>query len=473
MSSTPTLTYDHLYIGGTWTPATGGGRITVINPATEEPVGSCPAATSRDIDRAVHAARTAFDTGPWPRMTPAERAAALAPLARLYAELAPDYARLITAEMGSPAAFTAQTEHPRQIIDYYSDPGNLTPLNPEPRDGFTLTHEPAGVLAVITPWNMPHKTILMKVIPALVAGCTVIVKPAPQTTLDALALAEAFEHLNLPPGVLSVVPADNTVAEHLAAHPDVDKIAFTGSTRVGAHLARIAATSIRRISLELGGKSAMLLLPGADVTAAVATVPDASLANSGQICSNQTRILVHTSDYAQATRQLTDLLASLPVGDPTDPATVIGPLVTRHQRDQALRHIHAAHEDGARLEVGGLPLFRPGWYVAPTLFTDVHPASRLFQTEVFAPVLALTPYTTIEQAIEYANGTAYGLDGSVWGDPDRARQIAARLRTGTVRINGAPTGIHAPIGGFKRSGIGRELGPEGLLAFTETKITAA
>lgn len=468
-----TFEHDHVYVGGSWLRPAGGDRLTVISPATEQPVGSCTAAGRAEVDIAVHTARAAFDIGSWPRLTPAQRAEHLAPLAKLYEDRTLEYAALITAEMGSPARFTAQTDHPADIIDYFcADPSRLSALQPETRDRLVISHEPAGVVAVITPWNMPHKTILMKVIPALVAGCTVIVKPAPQTPLDALALAEAFDALNLPPGVLSVLPAPNPVAEYLATHPAIDKIAFTGSTRVGAHLAALAGASIRRVSLELGGKSPMLLLPDADVDAALASVPDASLANSGQICSNQTRILVHTDDYPNAVRQLTDLLTSLHIGDPTDPDTDIGPLVTLQQRDHALRHIADAHADGARITTGGTPLPRRGWYLAPTLFVDVPPTSRLFHTEVFAPVLALTPYTTEDEAIALANAGDYGLDAAVWGDPDHAHHVAAQLRAGTVRINGAATGIDAPLGGFKQSGIGRELGPEGLHAFTETKVTA-
>lgn len=468
--------HAHIYTSGyhPWHRPESTARLTVVNPATETVIGSCAAGSKLDVDRAVDAARRAFDTGVWPRMTPTERAQILAPLLRAYADRAPDYAHLITDEMGSPAAFTAQTDHPMQIIDYYTTPGNLTPLDPDHRDGFTVTREPAGVVAVITPWNMPHKTILMKVMPALVAGCTVIVKPAPQTPLDALALAEAFTDLDLPYGVLTVIPTENDVAEYLAGHPGVDKIAFTGSTRTGAHLAQIAGRDIRRISLELGGKSPMLLLPGTDLPTALATVPDMSLANSGQICSNQTRILVHTSQHDQAAALLHDLLTALPVGDPHDPDTAIGPLVTEQQRNTALSHIAAAQDDGCRLITGGTVPDRTGYYLHPTLLTNVTPRHALFHTEVFAPVLTLTTYTDPNQAVDYANATRYGLDASVWTDhptsPD-ARHVAARLRTGTVRINGAPAPIHAPLGGFKQSGIGRELGPEGLTAFTETKVT--
>ncbi|WP_405759462.1 aldehyde dehydrogenase family protein [Streptomyces sp. NBC_01420] len=467
---------SRIFISGdhSWFRPEGTDRLTVVNPATEKVIGSCAAGNRADVYAAVKAARDAFDNGPWPRMTPAERAAILSPLLRTYADRAPEYADLITAEMGSPVAFTAQTEHPMQIIDYYTTPGNLTPLDPEPCDGFTITHEPAGVVAVITPWNMPHKTILMKVMPALVAGCTVIVKPAPQTPLDALALAEAFTDLDLPYGVLSVIPTDNQAAEYLASHPDVDKIAFTGSTRTGKHLAQLAGRDIRRISLELGGKSPMLLLPGTDLPSALGTVPDMSLANSGQICSNQTRILVHASQHDEAATLLRHFLQSLPMGDPYDPDTVIGPLVTEHQRNMALSHIADAHADGCRLLTGGTAPNRTGYYLHPTLFTDVGHRTRLFNTEVFAPVLTLTPYTDTDQAVTYANTGPYGLDASVWAPYEtlpRARQVAIRLRTGTVRLNGAPTPIHAPLGGFKQSGIGRELGHEGLTAFTETKVT--
>lgn len=468
---TAAVDYDRLYINGQWQKPLGRDRITVISPVTEATVGSCPAGSPADIDAAVTAAREAFDYGPWPRMTRGERAEALQRMAWLYADGAAEAAELITLEMGSPAAFTAQTQHPRDIFEYYlSLVSSGRDLFAEQRDGHIVTREPVGVCALITPWNMPHKTILMKAIPALLAGCTLVIKAAVWSPLSALWLAEIADAAGLPAGVFNVVPARPDAAEHLVAHPGIDKIAFTGSTATGTRIAQLAARNLTRVSLELGGKSAMVILDDADVDAALRSVLDNSLACSGQICSNQTRILVARPLYDQVCSALQDMLAlDLAVGDPADPMTQIGPLVSRKQLDRARAAIHA-HDTPPR--TGGYRLNRAGWFLKPTLFTDVDPDSDLFKTEVFAPVLAVTPFSSDMQAVHLANATPYGLDGSVWSaSGDRAHTVASGIRTGMVHINGAPHPISAPIGGFKASGIGRELGPEGLHAFTEVKAT--
>lgn len=466
---TAALTYDYLYVDGTWLPPTTRERITVTSPVTEEPIGSAPAASPTDIDRAVQAARRAFDHGPWPRMTVAERAAHIEHLAQLYTHSAAEADELITREMGSPAWFTAQTEHPRQIFDYYLNlVGTGRDQFTDHRDGHTVTREPVGVCALITPWNMPHKTILMKAVPALLAGCTLVIKAAVWSPLSALWLADLADRAGLPAGVFNVVPAYPDAAETLITHPGIDKIAFTGSTVTGRRIAALAAENLTRVSLELGGKSAMVLLDDADIPAALDRILFDSLACNGQICSNQTRILVAEPLYRDVCDGLRDLLKSLIIGDPADPTTQIGPLVTEQQLQRAqatLRHHRAPVTGGYRLN-------HTGWFLKPALYTNVDPRSELFRHEVFAPVLTVTPFNDDEQAAALANATPYGLDGSVWSrDPARARTAAGQLRTGTVHINGAPAPISAPIGGFKTSGIGRELGPEGLAAFTEVKTT--
>ncbi|WP_128381262.1 aldehyde dehydrogenase family protein [Streptomyces cavernae] len=468
---TARLRYDRLYINGQWTAPLGRDRITVISPVTEAPIGSCPAGSPADIDAAVTAARDAFDYGTWPRMTVAERAEVLQRMARLYADGAAEAANLITLEMGAPARFTAQTEHPKQIFDYYLQlAASGRDLFTEHRDQHTITREPVGVCALITPWNMPHKTILMKAVPALLAGCTLVIKAAVWSPLSALWLAQLADDAGLPAGVFNVVPARPDAAGHLVTHPGIDKIAFTGSTATGIRIASLAGRNLTRVSLELGGKSAMVVLDDADVEAAVDSVLDNSLACSGQICSNQTRILVARPLYAQVCGALYELLAArLTVGDPADPSTQIGPLVSATQLERARAAVHA--HDVAPV-TGGYRPARPGWFLKPALFTDVDPTAALFRNEVFAPVLAVTPFDTDLQAVDLANATPYGLDGSVWSaSPDRAHAVAAGIRTGMIHINGAPHPISAPIGGFKASGIGRELGPDGLHAFTEVKAT--
>ncbi|ONK13155.1 aldehyde dehydrogenase family protein [Streptomyces sp. MP131-18] len=465
---------DSLYINGRWQLPFERGTHTLINPVTERPLAEPPEATAVDIDLAVSAARTAFDAGPWPRLTPDERAAALAPLAEQYAKHERAMAELITIEMGSPAGFTSQTSHPRQIIDYYTTRPQERFSFSEPRDGYTLHREPVGVVGIITPWNMPQKTIVMKLVPALIAGCTVVVKPAPATPLDALALAELLDACDLPPGVVNVVPAASAqTSQQLAAHPCVDKIAFTGSTRTGSLIASLCGKAMRRCSLELGGKSPMLLLDDADIAAAAATVPAQSLANSGQICSNLTRVLVPARRHGELLDALDKVFDELTIGDPTDRTIDIGPLVSSQQRNAAVRQIANAERAGARVHRGGNRLDREGYFLTPAIVTDVTPANPLFSSEVFAPVLAVTTYDTEDDAVLLANATRYGLDAAVHSaEPEQAHRVARRIRAGTVRINGAETGIDAPLGGFKESGIGRELGPEGLYGFTEPKVIA-
>ncbi|WP_433242561.1 aldehyde dehydrogenase family protein [Actinomadura nitritigenes] len=462
---------DHIYVNGRHHPVPD--LYTIVSPATGKPYAYAPAATRLDVDHAVASARVAFDVGPWPRLTWAERATFLARAARLYREHAPLLAELITGEMGSPASFTAQTTHPPAVLDHYSTaPPHLAA--PEIRDGYELHHEPVGVVGIITPWNMPSKTILMKLAPALLAGCTAVVKPAPQTPLDALELAGLLHDAGIPPGVVNVVTTpDSNVAEHLVTHPAVDKIAFTGSTATGSRIAAQCGADIRRCTLELGGKSPMVITEGADAAAAVATVPALSLANSGQICSNLTRILVHQSLYTDVLDALHAVMDRLIVGDPADPATDIGPLVTEQQRNRALDSVHRAVTEGATLHRGGFAVPGPGWYFAPAILTTTDPANHAFQAEIFAPVLTVTPFHDDTEAVRLANATPYGLDAAVWADdPARARAIAAQIRSGTVRVNGAEPPVTAPLGGFRRSGIGRELGPEGLAHYVEHKVVA-
>ncbi|GAA4085342.1 aldehyde dehydrogenase family protein [Actinomadura miaoliensis] len=463
---------DHLYIDGDFRPASG--TYTVIDPATARPMGQAPAGTAADIDRAVAAARRAFDTGPWPHLPAAERAAFLARLAAAYRQHSGHFAELIIAQMGSPVSFTAQTTHPPAVLDFYAALADDDRLLHEERDGYLVHREPAGVVGIITPWNMPSKTIIMKLAPALLAGCTAVIKPAPQTPFDALALIDLIDWLDLPPGVVNVVTTpSNSVAERLVTHPGVDKIAFTGSTATGALIAALCGADIRRVSLELGGKSAMIVTEDADVHAAIATVPAQSLANSGQICSNLTRIIAHTAVYADVLDALDSVFDRLTVGDPADPATDIGPLAFEAQLDRAAAHIAQAIGEGATLRRGATILRRDGHYLQPGILTTDDPRNHAFRVEIFAPVLTVTPYIGDDHAIELANATPYGLDGCIWtADPGRALHMASRIRSGTVRVNGAEPPVHAPLGGYKRSGIGRELGPEGLAAYLETKVVA-
>ncbi|GAA4626933.1 aldehyde dehydrogenase [Actinoallomurus vinaceus] len=469
--------FPDLYIDGRWTPPASGDTIDVRSPHNHELVGRAPSATTLDIDRAVSRARVAFDAGPWPRMTPAKRAKYLQRLRDVYAERQDAMVDLIVREVGSPIAWASQTQaaHPLAILDYYIDLASRYSFAEDRGTGTRVFREPVGVAGLITPWNMPQKTIFMKLVPALLAGCTVVIKPAPETPLDALFLAEIVHDVGLPPGVFNVVPADREVSEHLVTHPGVDKIAFTGSTATGRRVAALCGEDIRRVSLELGGKSPAIVLDDADLDAVVDGLRGDAFCNSGQICSNHTRVLVSTERHDELMDRLRAMVASLRVGDPTDPATDVGPLVAKRQLDRVEDYIASGVDEGATLVHGG---HRPehldrGWYIEPTLFTDVTNDMRIAREEIFGPVLCVIPYSTEREAVGLANDTEYGLEAGVWtSDHQHGIGIARRLRAGTVRINGAAPSWHAPLGGFKQSGYGRELGPEGLAGYLEPKALA-
>jgi aldehyde dehydrogenase (NAD+) len=471
--------HERLYIGGDWAAPAGTGTIDVISPHTEEVVGRVPDGTPADIDRAVSAARAAFDSGPWPRMTPAERADVVARLAGLYAERQSDIAELITAEMGSPILFSqlAQAPIPQMMLSYFADLARTYAWEEE-RQGMlgpvTVRREPVGVVAAIVPWNVPQFVTMSKLAPALVAGCTVVLKPAPETPLDAYLLAELLEQAGVPAGVVNIVPAGRETGEHLVSHPGVDKVAFTGSTAAGRRIAAICGEQLKRCSLELGGKSAAIICDDADLAATMEGLKMASLMNNGQACAAQTRILAPRGRYAEVADALSAMVGGLAVGDPGDMATEIGPLVARRQQDRVEGYIRIGREEGAKVLTGGLE--RPydrGWYVAPTVFGDVTNDMRIAREEIFGPVLVLIPYENEDDAVRIANDSEYGLGGSVWtGDVERGAGIARRIRTGSCGINHYIIDVNTPFGGYKASGIGRELGPEGLGAYLEHKAIA-
>jgi len=472
--------HDRFYIDGDWVAPASSAVLDVISPHTEEVVGRVPEATAADMDRAVAAARRAFDSGPWPRMAPAERAAAVGRLADIYAGRLGDFAELITEEMGSPITFSqlAQAPQPQLMLSYFAALGKDFTWEDE-RPGLfgpvTVRREPVGVVAAIVPWNVPQFTIMTKLPAALVAGCTVVVKPAPETPLDAYLLAELIEQAALPPGVVNIVPAGREVGEHLVSHPGVDKVAFTGSTAAGRRIASICGEQLKRCSLELGGKSAAIILDDADLAATVGWLEMASLMNNGQACVAQTRILAPSSRYDETVDTLAAMVAGLRVGDPADPATQIGPLVARRQQDRVEGYIAIGEEEGAKVVTGGSRATgrERGWYVAPTVFADVDPAMRIAREEIFGPVLSVIRYTDDDDAVRLANDSDYGLAGTVWtADPERGMEIARRVRTGTYGVNMYMIEACAPFGGYKASGIGRELGPEGLMGYLEYKSIA-
>ncbi|MEV4837148.1 aldehyde dehydrogenase [Nonomuraea sp. NPDC049486] len=471
--------HDKLFIGGEWVTPAGTGTIDVISPHTEEVVGRVPDGTAEDVDRAVAAAREAFDHGPWPRMTFAERAAVIGRLAEIYAERQGEMAALITEEMGSPITFSnlAQAPQPLGMLQYYAQYG-ATFEQEEQRPGVfgpvTVRREPVGVVAAVVPWNVPQFVTMTKVAPALLAGCAIVLKPAPETPLDAYVLADMAREAGVPAGVLNIVPAGREVSEHLVSHPGVDKVAFTGSTAAGRRIASICGEQLKRVSLELGGKSAAIVLDDADLASSMGMLAIASLMNNGQACVAQTRILASRNRYDEVVEAVVNMVNSQPVGDPADPATGIGPLVARRQQERVEGYIKIGMDEGAKVVVGGLE--RPhdrGWYVAPTVFANVTNDMRIAREEIFGPVLAVIPYEDEADAVRIANDSDYGLAGTVWtADTEHGMDVARQVRAGTYGVNCYMIETGAPFGGYKASGLGRELGPEGLAGYLEYKTIA-
>jgi aldehyde dehydrogenase (NAD+) len=472
-----------LFIGGAWRAPRGGETVEVRNPATGARVGTAALASPADIDDAVSAARRSFDSGVWATAAPAERAEVLHRAADHLEKRAAELAVSITAELGCPLWFSEMAHVPNPIrhTRYYADLARDFPYDERRDDGtnFSLvTKEPVGVVAAITPWNGPLSTPSLKIAPALAAGCSVVLKPPPETPLTVHAFADAFLEAGLPGGVLSIVPGDRDAGRHLVEHPEVDKIAFTGSSAAGKRIMATAAERVARVTLELGGKSAAVVLADADPEVVVpALLPMAMLVN-GQACIAQTRVLVPRSREAEYVDALAAAMGEQRVGDPMDRDTTIGPMISERQRDRVTGYIAVGRDEGARLVTGGDNLALPselthGWFVPPTLFASVDNSMRIAQEEIFGPVMAVIPYDSEDQAVSIANDSVYGLSGSVWSpDADRAVALARRIRTGMVSINGRPQAYGSPFGGYKQSGIGREMGPEGFAAYLETKSIA-
>ena len=469
------IVHDALYLGGRWEKPSSSATIEVHSPFDGSLVGRVPEAREADVDRAVERARRAFDEGPWPHTSGAERADVMDRLLAALQKRGAQIAELITREMGCPISFShaGQVFATNMVLDYYAKLARSHPFE-ERREvliGSALVRQaPVGVVAAIVPWNVPLFTIMLKLAPALAAGATVVVKPAPETPLDAYLLAEALDEAGVPEGVVSLLPAGREVGEYLVTHPGVDKVAFTGSTAAGRRIAALCGERLRRVTLELGGKSAAILCEDVDLAAAAPQVVGAGTMNNGQACVAQTRILAPRSRYAECVDALAAAVAALPVGDPLDQATAIGPLVAERQRDRVLGYIEKGRREGARLVVGGgrPQQFPHGWFVEPTLFADVDNGMTIAREEIFGPVLAVIPYDDEEHAVRLANDSEYGLSGSVWtSDPKRGLALAKRVRTGTQNVNYFMMAMSGPFGGFKASGLGRELGPEGLRAYLE------
>jgi aldehyde dehydrogenase (NAD+) len=469
-------TREHFYIDGGYVAPAGTATIDVVNPHTEQVIARVPDGTTADIDRAVAAARKAFD-GEWSRTTPAERSAKIAALSAAINARMEEFAALISTENGSPYSFSimGQVLSSTMVLDYYADLALTSPFE-EMRSGLMgsvlVRREPVGVVAAIVPWNVPLFTAMLKIAPALAAGCTVVLKPAPETPLNAYLLSDCLGEAGIPAGVVNIVTAGREVGEHLVTHPGIDKIAFTGSTAAGKRIAALAGERLRRVTLELGGKSAGIILDDADLATALPALLGSSFMNNGQACVAQTRILASRDRYSEVVDAISEFAAAQIVGDPLDPATQIGPLVAQRQRDRVEGYIATAQQEGGKITTGGgRPAhMKTGWFVEPTVFTNVDPDSTLAQEEVFGPVVAVIPYDTPDEAVQIANNSQYGLSGTVFtNDIAAGLDIARRVRTGTFTINGFSLEFGAPFGGYKNSGIGRELGPEGLSAYLESK----
>ncbi|QXC46333.1 aldehyde dehydrogenase [Rhodococcus qingshengii] len=476
-----TLYIDSLFIGGEWIPPTSTHRINVISASTEEHIGSVPEAREADVDAAVAAARAAFDDpSGWSQWSAADRADALESLADQLEARSEEMARRVSAQNGMPIAIARQLEagFPVAVIRYYASvvrTDSAEVSHPHLLGGTTtVRREPLGVVAAIAPWNFPQTLASFKYAPALAAGCTVVLKPSPETVLDAALFAEAVADSSVPAGVINIVPGGREVGAYLIAHPHIDKVAFTGSTAAGRSIAETCGRLLRPVTLELGGKSAAVILDDADLN--LAEIGDklfgATLLNNGQTCFLGTRILAPRSRYHEVVGAFEALASSLTVGDALDDTTQIGPMASEHHRARVEGYIAKGLGDGARLVTGGS---RPagldqGWFVEPTVFADVDNNHAIAQEEIFGPVLSIIAYDNDDDAIRIANASDYGLGGTVWTtNPDRGFDVARRIQTGTIGINTYLPDPSSPFGGVKDSGIGRELGPDSLANFQNIK----
>jgi aldehyde dehydrogenase (NAD+) len=465
--------HEQLYIDGSWVAPLGKGSIDVVNASSEEVMGRVPRGNEQDVDRAARAASAAFE--PWAATPIAERARYLEQLKDGLAARSDEIARTIAGEVGTPINIARSIQAGLPVTVTGSYPALLREFLFEERVGNSIiVREPLGVVGAITPWNYPLHQAMGKIAPALAAGCTVILKPSAVAPLNAFILAEIVHQIGLPPGVFNLVSGSGSVVgEALARHPLVDMISFTGSTAAGRRVSEVAASTIKRIALELGGKSPSVVLDDADLQKAVSHSVSNCFLNSGQTCSAWTRLLVSRKQHAQAIEIARTAAAKFTIGDPLAGQARLGPLVSAEQREQVLGYIRKGLEEGAQLVTGGpdAPEGLPrGYYVKPTIFAGVRSDMSIAQEEIFGPVLCIMPYEDEDDAVRIANDTVYGLAGAVWsGDPARAQRVARRLRTGQVDINGGKFNALAPFGGYKQSGHGRELGKHGLEEFLEVK----
>jgi aldehyde dehydrogenase (NAD+) len=464
---------DKLFIDGAWVPSTGTGTLEVVNSTTEEVMGTIPDGTVEDVDRAVRAAAAAFPA--WSVTSHEERGKYVQRIVEGLTARMTEIATTIAGEVGMPIQLSTLVQAGLPIMDVSAMTQVLDEFAWEEQIGTSLVvKEPVGVVGCITPWNYPLHQITAKIAPALAAGCTTVLKPSEVAPLNAFIFAEVIEEAGLPAGVFNLVTGVGpVVGEAIASHPLVDMVSFTGSTRAGKRVAQLAAETVKKVSLELGGKSANVILDDADLARAIPDAVGKCYLNSGQTCSALTRLLVPRSKLAEVEELAAAAAATYTVGDPFADGTRLGPLVSAVQRDRVRGYIQKGIDEGAKLVAGGASApagLERGFFVQPTVFSDVTAEMTIAQEEIFGPVLSILPYDTEDEAVEIANGTIYGLAGGVWsGDPERAKAVARRLRTGQVEVNGGAFNPVAPFGGYKQSGVGRELGRFGFEEFLETK----
>jgi len=464
---------DKLYIDGAWVPSTGTGNIDVINASTEEVMGRIPDGTPEDVDRAVRAAKRAFPG--WAATDKEERGKYLQRITEGLQARMGDIGNVVAQEVGMPINLSTMIQAGLPIMTFGSMGQLLDTFPFEEQVGNSLiVREPVGVVGAITPWNYPLHQIAAKVAPALAAGCTVVLKPSEVAPLNAFILAEVIDEAGLPPGVFNLVTGTGpVVGEAIAAHPDVDMVSFTGSTRAGRRVSELASRTVKRVALELGGKSPNVILEDADLGRAVADGVAKAFLNSGQTCSALTRMIVPRDKLPEVEQLAVQAAETYTPGDPFSGDTRLGPLVSATQRERVRGYIQKGIDEGAKLLTGGVDApegLDKGYFVRPTVFSEVDPDSTIAQEEIFGPVLSIIPFDNEAEAVEIANNTVYGLAGGVWsGDADRAKGVARQLRTGQVEVNGGSFNAMAPFGGYKQSGHGRELGKFGLEEYLEVK----